>query len=293
MTRTEIKVAAVVVTYRPDLAMLRRILDRLQPQCDVVIADNTPDWHAAQTVAACMPARRNSYAWMGGNIGIGAAQNHAIARAWAMGADAVLLLDDDSLPPPDLVEQLIACTVMTGADAVVGANALDDTGREISNARRVPGALPRCRDMMSSGTLIRRAIFERVGPFDESLFVDGVDFEWGWRAIRSGITLYLCRATAITHRLGEGRVAGLGLPSPIRHYFQYRNILRLMSYSHTPWQWRLEQLTKLPIKLGVIALLMPQRGLRLRHVGAGVRDALLRRHGPAPGSPPVMPAKPS
>ena len=282
--RPDRKVAAVIVTYRPDLAMVERIVRRLVGQCAIVVADNSPDQADADAVSTLVEGLGAGYAWMGGNAGIGAAQNQAIARAWDGGCDAVLLLDDDSLPPGDIVAQLVDCQSRAGPDAVVGANALNEEGHEISNARSIPGVLPRCRDLMSSGTLISKPIFDKVGWFDEGLFVDGVDFDWGWRARRMGFELFLCRSTAIVHRLGQGRVAGAGIPSPVRHYFQYRNMIRLMGRPHTPWRWRFEQFIKLPSKVALILLFMPQRGLRLRHAIAGIADGLRGRHGPHPAA---------
>lgn len=277
-------VIAVIVAYQSNLDTLAQIAALLRPQCAIIVVDNSPDAAHAGTISAWAATAEVDYVAMGGNSGIGAAQNRGIARAWARGADAVLLLDDDSLPPPNLVERLLDGAAAAGPDAVVGANAVDADGREISNVRGVPGALPRCRDLMSSGTLIRRAIFERVGPFDEGLFIDGVDFEWGWRARRLGVSLYVCRATAIIHRLGQGRAAGAGIPSPIRHYFQYRNMIRLIGARVTPWRWRVEQMVKLPLKLVLILLFMPRAGVRLRHAAAGIRDGLRGRGGPAPGT---------
>ncbi len=274
-------VVAVIVTFKTDQRRLDAILAAVTAQCPAVVADNTEDEALAQTLRECVQRRGAKYVSMAGNRGIGAAQNAAIAVAWSEGADAVLLLDDDSMPANDLVTVLIdCCSLTTSKGAVFGANALDASGREISNARRSPGEMPRCRDMMSSGTLIPRRVFERVGPFDESLFIDCVDFDWGWRAQRLGIPLYLCRRTAIRHRLGEGTVAGMRFPSPLRHYYQFRNILQMMSRPHVPWSWRGAQLIKLPVKLVLMAILMPQARLRLGYAVAGIRDAMRGRSGP-------------
>lgn len=274
-------VRAIIVTFRTDSQRLDGILAAVSPQCPVIVADNTDDESLSTQIRDCVTQHDGTYLSMAGNRGIGAAQNAAIALAWADGADAVLLLDDDSMPAANLVSVLCGCRAPgSGEEAVFGANAIDAAGHEISNARRVPGELPRCREMMSSGTLIRRSLFARVGPFDESLFIDCVDFDWGWRAQRLGIQLHLCRGTAITHRLGEGRVAGVRFPSPVRHYYQFRNILQMLMRPHTPWPWRWAQMFKLPAKLVLMAVLMPQSRLRLRHAAAGISDALRGRSGP-------------
>jgi rhamnosyltransferase len=279
-----LNVNAVIVTYETDPIQLDRILAAVAKQCGFVLADNSEDKLLAREIAACVVHHGGQYLSMEGNCGIGSAQNRAINAAWKQGANAVLLLDDDSMPAGDLVERLVACSELFDHATVIGAVALNSGGLEISNVRSDSGDFPYCRDMMSSGTLIRRDIFERVGPFDESLFIDCVDFDWGWRAQRMGTALRLCRATAITHRLGEGRIAGISYPAPIRHYFQYRNILRMMPRPHTPWAWRLSQFVKLSIKLLLIPLLMPEKVRRLRFAFAGIRDAIRGRSGPWPGA---------
>ncbi len=273
-------ISAIIVTYQSDLAVLSEIVDIMAKQCHVIIADNSTDPSHSRLIEASLRTENTTYIPMLGNCGIGAAQNRAISLAWESGANAVLLLDDDSIPPIDLIDQLCVSLYELGKDAVVGANAVNNDGREISNARHLPGDLPKCRDMMSSGSLITKDVFERVGPFDESLFIDGVDFDWGWRAHEAGIALHLCRATTLRHRLGIGHVAGLRYPSPIRHYFQYRNILRLLGRRYVPWSWRISQIIKLPTKLLLIAAIMPQKRLRIFYSFAGIQDALLGRNGP-------------
>jgi rhamnosyltransferase len=270
----------VIVTYQTEPARLDQILARLAPQCRFVVADNSEDAASATAIRQTVARHDGLYLTMSGNLGIAAAQNAAIEAAWRAGADHVLLLDDDSVPAADLLQILSTrSSPVPGERAVFCANALDTQGLEIGNVRGRPGPMPRCRDMMSSGSLIPRDVFEAVGPFDASLFIDCVDFDWGWRAQALGIGIYVTRATAITHRLGEGRVRGLRFPSPIRHYYQFRNILRLMGRPHVPTRWRAAQALKLPTKLLLIPLLMPEPGRRLRFALAGVRDALRGRAG--------------
>lgn len=270
----------IIVTYQTEVARLDLILARLAPQCHFVVADNTEDSGSSAAIHDCVERHGGSYLAMAGNVGIGAAQNIAIETAWQAGADAILLLDDDSIPAPDLVQVLSSSYhLVPDQRAVFCANAVDANGNEISNVRGHAGTMVRCRDMMSSGTLIRRTVFDEVGPFDAELFIDCVDFDWGWRAQSRGIGIYVTRTTAISHRLGEGKVGGVRFPSPIRHYYQFRNILRLMSRRHVPWKWRLIQALKLPTKLLLIAFLMPQPGRRFRFALTGIRDAFRGKTG--------------
>lgn len=279
------KVCGVIVAYETNIARLENILQSLLNQCDVIVVDNSESYVRSSEICACVALYRQSYISMEGNQGIGAAINAGINLAWKIGADAILLLDDDSIPQGNLVNILSECRAPdVGEMAIFCAKAVDASGREISNIDGQSGHLVRCRDLMSSGTLIRRSLLERIGLFDEKLFIDCVDFDWGWRAKRLGISIYICRKTSITHKLGEGRIAGLRFPSPVRHYYQYRNILHMMTRSYTPWAWRASQSIKLITKLILILLLMQDKRLRLNYAFMGMCDAIRGRNGQCPKS---------
>ena len=58
---------------------------------------------------------------------------------------------------------------------------------------------------MSSISLIPCKVFNIVGGFDESLFIDGVDNEWCWRAWhKCGLRSFIVEDAEIGHMLGEG-----------------------------------------------------------------------------------------
>ena len=101
-------VVAVVVTYQPALEVLEKLLDAIIPQVDsVVVVDNGSD-----TVFEAWNNNRQKYAvevlLLGENSGIAAAQNVGIQWARNRGAAFVLLMDQDSIPAPDMVEKLLS-----------------------------------------------------------------------------------------------------------------------------------------------------------------------------------------
>jgi len=269
------QVCAIIIAYDSCLAHLEKILSVVASECTIIVADNSEDPKKAKKIEQCVLASHGTYIGMRGNAGIAAAQNMAIRVALEMETNFLLLLDDDCLPQPGMVAILLGCAIKFQNRAVVSAVALDDRKVDVSNVRGTKGTLVACRDLTSSGTLIPKVIFEQVGFFDQSLFVDGVDFDWGWRALALGIPLYITRDTYIGHRRGEYSIAGcIPVPAPIRHYYQFRNMPVLMFRTHTPVAWRCTRIIKLPVKIILIALLMPRRVERLRYALAGLRDAI-------------------
>lgn len=269
--------AGLIVTYHSDTLRLQGILSRLATQCSVVICDNSESPRQAHAISECVERIGVLYFWMGKNVGIARAQNIGIEYCWEHGAERVLLLDDDSMPCEEIVHKLEAALDRTGSGrVVVGARAVCG-GRDISNVR-TKSDLTVCRDLMSSGSLICKSVFALVGPFDERLFIDGVDFDWGWRAQSLGVRLYLSSDATIEHRLGIGRLKlgmfGIRIPASVRHYYQCRNVLILMRRRYTPWKWRLRQAFRVPIKLLFIAVASPERRERIGYAISGICDAI-------------------
>ena len=118
---TTARVVAVVVTYRPE-DDCRELLDALGVQCNaVVVIDNGSGSAFVAGLAAACSASGAEFVGLSQNVGIAAAQNCGIERARELGATHVLLSDDDSLPPENMVARLLEG--FTAGEAVAGTGA--------------------------------------------------------------------------------------------------------------------------------------------------------------------------
>src|SRR5690606_36905073 len=81
--------------------------------------------------------------------------------------------------------------------------------------------------LISSGCLISLDAIEKIGTFEESLFIDYVDTEWCWRARRKGFRLLGVGSAHMKHNLGDDEFIAFGQPrtlhAPFRLYYQMRN----------------------------------------------------------------------
>jgi rhamnosyltransferase len=275
-------VVAVIVTFNSDLNRLAQSLQLLMPQCNVLVVDNSTDFISQNKIKDLCFKNGIFILTLGENFGIGHAQNLGIDWARKNSATDILLMDDDSIPSKTLVGDLLDSRKLSLVQpVVVSARTISDSGVDLSNVITIVDdcALIPCSELTSSGALISIEICNLVGEFDSQLFIDCVDFEWGWRAKSLGVPLFLCKLVTIQHRLGVCTRFGLRLPTPIRHYYQYRNILRMIIFSEAPVYWRLLQLVKLPIKLVLIILIANQRFERLYYAVMGVKDFIAGRNG--------------
>lgn len=290
------RVVAIVVTFNPDLVTVKALLDATRVQvAHVVVVDNGSQAECVTRLREACEGRAQLHA-LPENVGIAAAQNRGIQIARSRGATDVLLLDHDSVPDPDMVEQLCAAAdELRGEGATVAAVGPVIVDRQSGTAAPLPqivdGAvrfLPapsdaptRCEYLIASGTLIALPAFDMVGPFNESYFVDQVDIEWCLRASRMGLQSICEPRARLVHSIGDEVVSfwflgrrQLAVHGASRDYFYFRNSIRLIRSPDVPPPWRRFWMRRL-FKLFVLqTLFIPPRLSRVKAMLRGTKDAL-------------------
>jgi GT2 family glycosyltransferase len=111
--RPELRVVAVLATYRDRSAMLEAVLERLQGEgvAQAVVIDNGADWGARGPIADALAARFGDFVdvvAMGGNRGCALGYAQGMERAIALDAELIWLLDDDNRPSIGSLDALLA-----------------------------------------------------------------------------------------------------------------------------------------------------------------------------------------
>lgn len=278
-------VAAVVTAFLP-AAGLATVVAAAAVQCDrVVVVDNTPPGKpGADRVLTPQPnvlIERSPR-----NLGLAGALNRGVELAGDV--ETLLLLDQDSVPPADLVRRLtrhLRGSVQIATPAPWDAHA----GRYLDprTARRPPVAdLPVA---ITSGMVLRRDVIDKVGPFREAFFVDCVDQDFCLRVRRAGGRVVQDRTVQLPHSLGETRWRGWG-PFRLRStqhptwrlYWAARNgvVLARENLRREP-RWVLTSLAFLGYVALTVALFEPPRLARLARMLRGARDGWAGRVDPA------------
>ena len=236
------------------------------------------------------------------NEGVAHGFNVGIAAARERGAEFVLLLDDDSVPTPGMVEELLAACrerAREGAApvAAVGPRVQDSRDPQDypfiqlgwTHNRHVrwsgaPGEVINCDFLISSGSLVPIDAIAAVGEFDEGLFIDSVDLEWCCRARSRGLALYGVCSARLDHRLGDRRHAVLNtfelvVHSPERVYYMTRNRFLLYGRAYMPLKWKLKDLLRWMAKFSATLLLISPRAEYARMTWRAIVDAMAGRSG--------------
>lgn len=282
MHDTESQVVGIIVAYRADPDALKRLSVRLAPALRAILIMNNTEPGDARTNLSDLDFGPTVHVKeLGGNLGIATAQNMGIRLAAGMGATSVLLLDDDSGFPPEgvdiLTSRLSEERKRDPRVVGIGPRVVDHrTGKTIA-ARWIDGSIVPCSIedttqvayLVSSGSLISIAAFEKFGYFREDYFIDHVDQEWGLRVGSCGGVLLATPDVTMMHQLGdEPTRSARGATryrhdSPVREYYLTRNALLMWRDLESLGRRRQRILSRV-LKTATWKVFLPGRSLRIR-----------------------------
>lgn len=266
---------ALVVLYHPDHRLLADLLRSLSEQVgSVVLVDNSIDPLDSQILACYQQVK---YIHMGFNVGIAAAQNIGIREL--ADVEYILFLDQDSTLPSGMVRDLLQCFAYSATCGKPVA-AVGPVPVQVGSAETQVSTdgVHMVDQIISSGMLASVEVISCVGGMDESLFIDAVDHEWCWRARNHGYEILRSGRCLMPHRQGEGNYTFLfvryRLSSPVRLYYQFRNVFLLSRRRYVPLRWKLARILGMPAKMFVNSIYHTPRLQRLRFMVKGIYHGL-------------------
>lgn len=281
-------VYAIVVAYNPDINKLNSLLLALKSQVSRIVVCNNSVNELVFNDESVLVFNFHD------NLGVAKAQSIGMKWAFENGAEFVLQMDQDSVPDESMVRQLLETYQMLKKKGynvgLVGPQDYDIITNEIRIARLNKGKqIENSRiflvdSILSSGSLISKKAYEIVGGMSDELFIDLVDHEFCWRLRKSGFIVAKDLKAKLAHRLGNGgkKILGflyVGVPSPIRHYYAFRNTIFLLSKNYAPLYWKLSSIVKLIFKIIVYPIMLEDGKSRLNYMLLGLNHGIKGRMG--------------
>jgi rhamnosyltransferase len=274
------KVYAVIVTYNPDIDILRYQYHSIVKQVQgIIYVDN------ASTGIDILLTEFQSMAYFicnNENLGLGKAQNQGILLAKEKGATHVFLLDQDSVTSNGLVSNLLKVEreyenkgIKVGLVGPRILNALSsppiysdifvfsDFRLKRIKIGNAPISVSYC---IASGSLISIKVLMEVGLINDFLFIDALDVEWCLRAKSLGYTILMSPHAVLEHRLGNGCENKVLSHFPMREYYICRNSIILIKYGYIPIGYKLRKVILTPLRV-LYSLLKGH----FEHAKAGIR----------------------
>jgi len=293
---------AVVVTYHPDETVMENV-NAIAAECACVVIVDNGSPAAVQAAFAGLP--RVEVIALGENRGVAAALNVGARHALKLGFSWMATFDQDSRPMPGMMAALRE-TAERNPPASVVAPRIVESGVGAADYRWVrphPRAgwlfqrvtcgesdLPAVTMAITSGSLIELATWEKLGGFDEDLFIDYVDIDYCLRVRRAGRAVAVSAGAKLLHKLGA-RQTGVWLGhefrpthhAAFRHYFIGRNRVHLWRrHARVAPHWALFDFCFAFYNAFRVVAFEPQKGSKIKAMSLGAWDGWRGRMGGCP-----------
>jgi GT2 family glycosyltransferase len=192
----------------------------------------------------------------GRNLGYAGGNNLGIRRALESGADFVLVLNNDTIVDPALLDELLGAADRHPAAGCFAPWILYLSDRELiwftrsewssgKDAFTAPGKGRLASELSTEPTdteyvcgaalFFRVEVAREIGLFDERFFLVYEDADWGFRARRAGFGCVTVPAARVWHKIGTSFGSEA---SPLRTYFSVRNKLLWAEKNLSRSEWR-------------------------------------------------------
>ena len=230
------KVAAIIVSYNPDKNLLDSVNLLILQVEKIIIVDNGSIEEKRKDISSIKDINneRIEIIFNEENLGIATALNIGVREALKQGFNWILTMDQDSKASKDMVEKMFE--VYNNIDEKeresilsIFPNFVDERIQSIEE-NSVMNTYEYVDADITSGNLVKAEVFDKVGFFDDSLFIDLVDTDFCMRLNEKNIKMIKVRDAILYHSLGESQSVKSILGkfntsnhSALRRYYMTRN----------------------------------------------------------------------
>lgn len=289
---SHVRLCAGIVSYNPDIQRLRQNLEAICSQIDKIFVIDNGSLNVDAIQALIRGYTNVEFSCLHKNFGIAFALNRLMEAAQKNSIQYMLLLDQDSVAGEDMVMKLAQyCSPSVGivSPVILDRNknfATKDTS--INSVVEVSAAAR--KGVITSGALTSVDAWRLVGGFDETLFIDYVDYDFNERLLLNRFKILKITDAVLIHEVGHATTTWLWTPrresdgkwrierfysfghSPMRCYFKARNrIIYTKKYARFVWN-RFEGIYQIPVQIILVVLFEHQRKEKISMFIHGIID---------------------
>lgn len=246
-------IGAVVVSYHPAAEIFANVAALLDQVDEVVIVDNGSGTETKKLLDKLSSYSKVHIIYNRENLGIAAALNIGVRHAKAAGHQWVATFDQDSKVTPGMIKTMLqAYDTYPQKEKVASLSPRyqnQSTGQTVSSTSKCSGGdallYEEALVVMTSGNLLKLSVFDEVGYFNESLFIDHVDSEFCLRCAAQGYKILEARAAILLHSTGYQvrhrvlwKFRTTTNHSSIRRYYIARNgiyVYKIFAFEYPVW----------------------------------------------------------
>lgn len=218
---------AIIILYHPEPSLLRKNITNVieAGAKEVLLIDNTEETPFDTTLLQDIKGNVR-HIWNGKNIGIASALNIGCTILYNDGYRWVLTLDQDSIVPHNIFEEYNEYLNKAGEGIAILSCYTD----EVPESGKV-NKYEEVKLCITSGCLMNLDAWNKVGMFDDKLFIDGVDHDICIKFRLYSYKLIRFNYLSLEHKLGTPKVVNVAGHkinlrlghSPLRMFYMTRN----------------------------------------------------------------------
>lgn len=281
--------SAVVVLYNPEDITIDNISSYQNCVDTIYVVDNTPAGVGSNFLAKLTKIKKYEYVCLGENLGIAAALNCGVKKAQEDGYQWVATFDQDSSVVDEYfsaMEKIFLAVPDKECIAIISPIYVEQ-----SYANQVIYAPPEpfcfVESTMTSGNILNIDAWEKVGGFDNELFIDYVDHDFCLKSGDNRYKILQSNRAVLKHALGAtSREKFINFRfnvtnhNHIRRYYSTRNRMIIYGrYFFTHRQWVILDFKSLIKELIKIILFEKDPLRKMWFVVKGMFDGLRGRLG--------------
>lgn len=192
---------AGVVTFNPELKRLKENISSIKSQVDnVVVFDNGSN--NIEDIQKMISNFVNViFIKSEKNLGIAAALNRLMQWGYEKKYEWMLSLDQDSVCEENYTARMIPYFTVEQNLGIVAPVIVD---RNVGVVGHKPKAeYVQVNTCITSGAFSKISAWKKIGEYDESMFIDSVDFEYCYRMRKYGYGVIQVRDVQLFHELGK------------------------------------------------------------------------------------------
>jgi rhamnosyltransferase len=244
-------IGCIIIAYKKNIKFIQNRIDNIYSDVDNFYIINNSESNFLK-----IKSRKINVINLDVNLGIAAAQNLALSLAYKNKNKFVLFSDQDTIFPKGFVKKILSFYTYANQKYqnvfAVAPNLYDRNKKVLSgfvkrfffirtnifyNQNNLQNNTEsKITEAMSSGMFVNLKILKKIGYLNEDYFLDWVDFDLCWRAIKRGYNIVGSNNIIASHFLGSRSIKifnkSFHIHPPFRSYYIIRNGINLSLYSN-------------------------------------------------------------
>lgn len=195
------KLIAGIVTFNPEIDRLKKNIDSITKQVDeiIIVDNNSKNISEIESLTGDnITIKKNSE-----NYGIAKALNQILEFSMDKKYEWLLFLDQDSISDKELIKSYEKYMNIKNAAMLCPVIIDENKEKYEKNLEKIKKGTIECDFTITSGSLLNLTYINRIGFFDEKLFIDLVDHDFCKRIVINNLKIIRVLNAILYHEVGK------------------------------------------------------------------------------------------